>query len=127
MNQEREKCPIEIALDVVGGKWKVLILWYLLWETRRFSQLERLIPQVSQKVLAEKLRELEESGLIERKVYPVVPPRVEYFLTEGGQSIRPLLMAMLDWGNHYKKMTEDSQESTTMCKGIQLVLDDISK
>ncbi|QYR23915.1 helix-turn-helix transcriptional regulator [Paenibacillus sp. sptzw28] len=114
VNQEREKCPIEISLDVIGGKWKVLILWYLLWETRRFSQLERLIPQVSQKVLAEKLRELEESGLIERRVYPVVPPRVEYSLTEGGQSIRPLLMALLDWGNHYKNMNEDSGASTTI-------------
>ncbi|XEC94916.1 winged helix-turn-helix transcriptional regulator [Paenibacillus tarimensis] len=117
MNKEREKCPIEIAMEVIGGKWKVLILWYLLWETRRFSELERLIPEVSQKVLTEKLRELETAGLIERTVYPVIPPRVEYSLTPGGQTIRPILISLLDWGNHYKKMAEDIEVAATMCKG----------
>lgn len=94
-------CPVEATLDLIGGKYKSLILWHLIGKTLRFSEIRALIPQATPKMLTQQLRLLEEDGLINRHVYPVVPPKVEYSLTEFGESIIPILNAMCDWGSHY--------------------------
>ena len=94
-------CPVEATLDLIGGKYKSLILWHLIGKTLRFSEIRALIPQATPKMLTQQLRLLEEDGLVNRKVYPVVPPKVEYSLTEFGESIIPILNAMCDWGNDY--------------------------
>lgn len=95
-------CEKELTLAVIGGKWKLIILWHLGLEgTKRFSELKKLIPHITQKMLTNQLRELEEDQLILRKVYPVVPPRVEYSLTEHGESLMPVLKMMYTWGKNY--------------------------
>lgn len=96
-------CPVEITLKMIGGKYKALILWHLIDSTLRFGELRKLIPQATPKMLTQQLRELEEDDLICRKVYPVVPPKVEYSLTELGMSIRPILLSMYGWGSDYLK------------------------
>ncbi|MEE0733680.1 MAG: helix-turn-helix domain-containing protein [Acutalibacteraceae bacterium] len=95
-------CPVETTLTLIGDKWKVLILRDLMPGTKRFGELKKSIGSVSQKVLTAQLRDMEESGLISRKVYAEVPPRVEYTLTELGQSLKPILDAMQTWGEGYK-------------------------
>lgn len=95
-------CPVETTLTLIGDKWKVLILRDLLEGTRRFSQLKRSVGGVSQKVLTAQLRAMEASGLVHRRVYPEVPPRVEYSLTEEGRSLSPILEAMRTWGEGYQ-------------------------
>lgn len=95
-------CPVETTLTLISDKWKVLILRDLLPGTKRFSELKRSIGHVTQKVLTAQLRQMEESGLVIRTVYPEVPPRVEYSLTELGYSLKPVLDAMWDWGENYK-------------------------
>lgn len=95
-------CPVETTLTLIGDKWKVLILRDLLAGTKRFGELKKSVGNVSQKVLTAQLRDMEKSGLLTRKVYPEVPPRVEYSLTELGQSLRPILDAMQNWGEEYK-------------------------
>lgn len=94
-------CPVETTLDLIGGKYKALILWKLTDKTLRFSQLSREVPQATPKMLTQQLRELEADGLIRRTVHPVIPPRVDYALTELGNSIRPILEAMYHWGSDY--------------------------
>lgn len=95
-------CEKELTLAVIGGKWKLIILWHLGLEgTKRFSELKKLIPHITQKMLTNQLRELEEDQLVFRKVYPVVPPRVEYTLTEHGESLIPVLKMMYNWGKSY--------------------------
>ena len=91
-------CPVEETLRMIGGKYKALILWQLLSRTLRFSELHRLIPQATPKMLTQQLRELEADGLLTRAVFAEVPPRVEYTLTEKGRSIRSVLYGMFDWG-----------------------------
>ncbi|MDR1569939.1 MAG: helix-turn-helix transcriptional regulator [Oscillospiraceae bacterium] len=88
---------------MIGGKYKSLILWHLINNTLRFGELRKLIPQATPKMLTQQLRELEESNLVIRTVYPVVPPKVEYRLSELGESIRPILEAMYKWGADYLK------------------------
>lgn len=101
-------CPVETTLTLISDKWKVLIIRDLLPGTKRFGELKKSIGSVSQKVLTSQLRQMEESGLLTRTVYPEVPPRVEYTLTELGQSLRPGLDALWSWGNNYKeKMTDE--------------------
>ncbi|MEN8831155.1 helix-turn-helix domain-containing protein [Pacificibacter sp.] len=91
-------CPVEAALDMIGGKWKGVILFHLLHGTKRFSELQREMGTVTQRILTKQLRELEESGLVSRKVYPVVPPKVEYSLTSKGLTLEPILEALRRWG-----------------------------
>lgn len=95
------QCPIEATVDVIAGKWKIVILRYLLDGTMRFNELHRRLPGVTQQMLTKQLRELEADGIITRTIYPVVPPRVEYAMTDLGRSLRPILMQMLDWGQMY--------------------------
>lgn len=96
-------CPVETTLTLISDKWKVLILRDLLTGTKRFGELKKSLGGVSQKVLTSQLRQMEASGLLTRKVYAEVPPRVEYTLTELGYSLQPVLEAMCDWGEAYKK------------------------
>ena len=96
-------CPVETTLTLISDKWKVLILRDLMTGTKRFGELKKSIGNVTQKVLTSQLRQMEESGLLTRKVYPEVPPRVEYTLTELGYSLKPILDAMWTWGEEYKK------------------------
>ena len=95
-------CPVETTLMLIGDKWKVLILRDLMPGTKRFGELKRSIGDVSQKVLTAQLRDMEQSGLLIRTVYPEVPPHVEYTLTELGYSLKPILDAMRNWGEDYK-------------------------
>lgn len=95
-------CPVETTLTLISDKWKVLILRDLLPGTKRFGELKKSIGNVSQKVLTAQLRQMEDSGLLIRTVYPEVPPRVEYTLTELGYSLKPILDAMQNWGEAYK-------------------------
>lgn len=97
-------CPVETTLTLISDKWKVLVLRDLLPGTKRFGELKRSIGSVSQKVLTAQLRQMEDSGLLTRKVFPEVPPRVEYTLTELGYSLKPVLDAMLTWGADYQAM-----------------------
>ena len=94
-------CPVGATLNIIGGKYKSLILWHLINHTLRFGELSRLIPQATPKMLTQQLRELEADNLIVRTVYPVVPPKVEYTLSDLGKSIRPILEAMYLWGTDY--------------------------
>ena len=100
--KELPACPVETTLSLIGDKWKVLILRDLLPGTKRFGELKKSIGSVSQKVLTAQLRDMEENGLVNRKVYAEVPPRVEYSLTELGQSLKPILDTMWNWGEGYQ-------------------------
>ena len=97
---KQPNCPVEATLELIGGKYKALILWHLSKEKLRFSELHRLIA-ATPKMLTQQLRELESQNLIHREVFPVIPPRVEYSLTETGKSLMPILVAMRDWGAQY--------------------------
>lgn len=101
--QQLPACPVETTLTLISDKWKVLILRDLLPSTKRFGELKKSIGHVSQKVLTAQLRQMEQSGLLTRTVYPEVPPRVEYSLTELGYSLKPILDAMSTWGENYKE------------------------
>lgn len=104
--KELPTCPVETTLMLIGDKWKVLILRDLLPGKKRFGELKKSIGSVSQKVLTAQLRDMESNGLVTRTVYPEVPPRVEYALTELGQSLKPILDAMWNWGEEYKSTFE---------------------
>jgi DNA-binding HxlR family transcriptional regulator len=93
--------PVEAALEVIGGKWKPIILWQLRAEKRRFSGLQQNMQGISPKMLAKQLRELEEDGIVHREVYPEIPPKVEYSLTEFGKTVLPVLDALCEWGSNY--------------------------
>lgn len=101
---ELPACPVEITLSLMADKWKFLIIRDLLTGTKRFGELQRSIGRVSQKVLTNNLRQMESSGLINRKVYAEVPPRVEYSLTDLGKSLKPILDSMVHWGEYYRKL-----------------------
>ena len=100
--KELPACPVETTLTLISDKWKVLILRDLMPGTKRFGELKKSVGNVSQKVLTSQLREMEQSGLLIRTVYPEVPPRVEYTLTDLGRSLKPILDAMQSWGEAYK-------------------------
>ena len=109
MAKELPACPVETTLMLISDRWKVLILRDLMDGTRRFGQLKKSIGAVSQKVLTANLREMEADGLLSRKVYPEVPPRVEYTLTELGYSLKPIMDAMWTWGENYQAQNEKLQ------------------
>ena len=103
MKKDLPNCPVETTLMLISDRWKVLIIRDLLDGTKRFGELKRSIGSISQKVLTANLRSMEESGLLTRKVYPEVPPRLEYTLTQTGYSLKPILDAMLKWGAEYQQ------------------------
>ena len=97
-------CPVEATLDVIGGKWKVVILFHLTHDgTHRFAVLRRKIPGVSERMLIQQLRELEDDGIVHREVYAEVPPKVEYSLTDYGKTLRPITEVMYEWGKRHMK------------------------
>ncbi len=100
---DQNHCPVETALSIFGGKWKPLILWHLLHGVRRFGELQRLIPGITRKVLTEDLRALERDGIVARRVYEQIPPKVEYSLTKYGSTLRPVLAALCDWGSKHER------------------------
>ncbi len=107
-----ESCPTQATIAAIGGRWKMIILWHLYGGKLRFSELRRSMPRISQKMLTEQLRELERHGLVTRTVYAEVPPRVEYAATPLGQSLRPVITAIGEWGRtHGDKITNVSKGS----------------
>ncbi len=101
--EELPECPVATTVQLIGSKWKLLIMRNLLVRPWRFNELKANLEGISQKVLTDSLRSMEEDGIVIRTVFPEVPPRVEYSLSELGESMRPILMAMQDWGNNYKQ------------------------
>ena len=101
-NKELPVCPVETTLSLISNRWKVLILRDLFTGTKRFGELKKSLAGISQKVLTANLKDMEADGLLSRKAYPEVPPRVEYTLTETGASLKPLIGSMFDWGMDYK-------------------------
>lgn len=93
------ECPITAVVDVIGGKWKPIIIWVLMTETRRFGELHKIISGISIKVLSRQLKELEQDGIVEKEIFPVVPPRVEYSLTEKGSSLTAIMRDLAAWSN----------------------------
>lgn len=100
-------CPVEATIELIGGKYKSVILWHLTDGVKRFGELKRLLPRATEKMLAQQLRDLERDGLIIRTVYPVVPPKVEYSLSDLGKTIIPVLDAMCCWGEGYLASVKD--------------------
>jgi DNA-binding HxlR family transcriptional regulator len=122
-------CPVKLTTDVIGGKWKPLILFYLESGTKRFGELQKLIPGMTKKMLTQHLRDLERDGIIRRKVYAVVPPKVEYSLTKHGESLKPILKLMSAWGEKHRKrygiprgkdrqLMPSSKQSTAVQNGV---------
>jgi len=95
--------PVELALDIIGGKWKMPIIWRLAVNTMRYGELRRSLGKITHKMLTEQLRELESDGLVHREVYQVVPPKVEYSLTEQGQTVIPIIEGLRQWGADYRE------------------------
>lgn len=110
MERPLPHCPVETTLMMISDRWKVLIIRDLMGGTRRFGELKKLIGNISQKVLTANLRSMEADGLLTRKVYPEVPPRVEYTLTDLGRSLRPVMDAMADWGIAYHEQMGETLE-----------------
>lgn len=107
-------CEKELTLAIIGGKWKMLILWHLGKEgTKRFGELRSMMPGITQRMLVSQLRELEEDLIVHREVYPVVPPKVEYSLTEVGESLMSILESMYDWGKNYMETVMENEEEGT--------------
>lgn len=104
-------CSVEAALDVIGGKWKGVIVFHLLSGTKRFKELQRSFQGITHRMLVLQLRELEEDGVVTRKVYPQVPPKVEYSLTPFGQSLRPILLLMREWGEQYTETVVETKQA----------------
>ncbi|MNI21935.1 HTH-type transcriptional activator HxlR [compost metagenome] len=99
MDQPNQPCPVEVTVQLIGGKWKIVILYHLGTSgTKRFNELRRIFPEITQRTLTRQLRELEQDGLITRKIYSEIPPKVEYTLSDIGQSLIPLLANLKDWG-----------------------------
>jgi DNA-binding HxlR family transcriptional regulator len=101
------RCPVTATMQLIGGKWKIIILWAISNNVNRFGELHRAIPSITKKMLTSELRALERDGFINRKVYPVVPPKVEYSITSLGETLHPVLGAMGDWGQTYALPMQD--------------------
>lgn len=100
---ELPRCPVETTMQLISNKWKIFILRELLCGTKRFKELQRSVPNISQKVLTQNLRSMEEDGLVDRKVFAEVPPKVEYRLTALGRTLKPVITVMAKWGTKYKE------------------------
>jgi DNA-binding HxlR family transcriptional regulator len=100
-------CPVTTTLSVIGGKWKPIILWIIRDGKKRFGEMKRLMPSITQKMLTQQLRELEQDGIIHREVHAVVPPKVEYSLTDYGNTLTPVLHAMAEWGETHKHVARN--------------------
>jgi DNA-binding HxlR family transcriptional regulator len=105
------QCPVETTLNIIGDKWKPLIIYHLLDGTKRYSELQRRIPNVTRRMLTEHLRELEVDGIVHREVYKQVPPKVEYSLTAMGITLKPVLDTILNWGIWYQQQTSEVQRN----------------
>ncbi len=103
MQSELRQCPVEVAMKLIGGKWKALVLFHVMKETKRFNQLQRELPFITRRMLTLQLRELEADGIVHREVFQQVPPKVEYSITELGESLRPTILSLKEWG---QKMIE---------------------
>ena len=115
LNDRIYSCPVELTLAAVGGKWKVLLLWNMRDGMRRYGELKRLIPGITHKMLTQQLRELEDDGIISRRVYEVVPPHVEYSLTERGKELSPVLEMMSKWGLQFMAEDDEAYQSAPCC------------
>lgn len=117
MNDEKMKsysCSVEAVMDIIGGKYKAIILWHLIKnEKLRFGEIQKLIPKATPKMLSNQLKELEASGIIVRVLYPVVPPKTEYFLSELGKTLIPIITYLRDWGNNYFEFMNVPNPCTT--------------
>ncbi|UJF35803.1 winged helix-turn-helix transcriptional regulator [Paenibacillus hexagrammi] len=111
-NAPEKKCPVETTLDVIGGKWKGVILYYLISGTKRFGELRKIYPQVTHHSLTLQLRDLEREGIIDRKTYDQVPPKVEYSLTEFGKTLIPIISLMKEWGELYMERERASEHAS---------------
>lgn len=110
MNEYTYNCPVELTLNTIMGKWKALILWQLRKGARRYTELRRSLPNITDKMLAQQLRELEAAGIVTRTVYPTIPPTVAYELAELGQEIQPILKLMQQWGMKFKTHNPDDPQ-----------------
>lgn len=106
-------CPVEAALDIIGGKWKSIILFRVIEGTRRFNELRRLLPNLTQRMLTNQLRELESDGLIARKIYAEIPPKVEYSITAFGQTLEPVLLVLTQWADQHMLPRMAAAKSST--------------
>ena len=102
-NKKDENCPVALTLSLIGGKWKGIILYHLMDGKKRFGELKKFMPNITQRMLTKQLRELESDGLINRKIYKVVPPKVEYSLTKQGKTLKSAILSLEDWGKNYQK------------------------
>lgn len=100
LNGQEFHCAMDVTMNYIGGKWKTVVLWYLRKDKKRFSELKKLIPNITEKMLSLQLKDLERDGIVGRKLYPQVPPRVEYFLTDFGKSLIPMLEEIARWGRN---------------------------
>lgn len=115
-------CPVEAGLDIIGGKWKSIILFRVLEGTRRFNELRRLLPSITQRMLTNQLRELERDGMISRRVYAEVPPKVEYSITEFGKTLEPVLRALKNWAE--AQMVPRMAARATIAASLEIVADE---
>lgn len=104
LNGQEFHCAMDVTMHYIGGKWKTVVLWYLRKDKKRFSELKRLIPNITEKMLSLQLKNLEKDGIIGRKLYPEVPPKVEYFLTDFGKSLIPMMEEIARWGRNLAKV-----------------------
>ena len=102
-NRELPSCPVATTITVIGSKWKLMILWSIFHGPKRFGELQRSLSGISQKVLTDSLRSMEQDGILTRTIFPEIPPRVEYSLSELGETLRPIIITMEQWGNNYKR------------------------
>lgn len=111
-SEQFEGCPVETTLDVIGGKWKGIILYHLIDGKKRFNEFRRLYPKITQRMLTLQLRELERDGVVHRKIYNEIPPKVEYSLTEFGRTLAPIILLMRDWGIEHKNRADGKKASS---------------
>jgi len=120
MSLKQNTCPANVTLRVIGGKWKLVILWHLWHDVRRFSELKRSISGITQRMLTQQLRELERDGVVSRKVYAQVPPRVEYGMTEFGRTLEPILRLMCKWGEEHARRVNNRARLSETGKPVRL-------